>query len=53
MVRVYPGAKRQDSSNIDPDSYWAYGKKLIYLKKCSIFQKIRRTNGGSQLSIKR
>ena len=26
LVRVYPGMKRQDSSNIDPILYWTYGE---------------------------
>jgi len=31
LVRVYPGAKRQDSSNIGPANYWIYGR-MISLK---------------------
>ena len=26
LVRVYPGTKRQNSSNIDPMVYWTYGR---------------------------
>lgn len=26
IIRVYPGTKRQDSSNINPIKYWVYGK---------------------------
>ncbi|CAF1253887.1 unnamed protein product [Rotaria sp. Silwood1] len=31
MVRVYPGTKRQDSSNIDPVDYWTYGVQMVAL----------------------
>ncbi|CAF4383737.1 unnamed protein product, partial [Rotaria sordida] len=31
IVRVYPGAKRQDSSNIDPTDYWSYGVQMVAL----------------------
>ena len=27
MIRVYPGGKRQDSSNLHPPFYWTYGKR--------------------------
>lgn len=29
LVRIYPGAKRQDSSNINPILYWIYGKYIL------------------------
>ena len=29
LVRIYPGTKRQDSSNIDPIVYWIYGKHIL------------------------
>jgi hypothetical protein len=36
LVRVYPGTKRQDSSNIDPVSYWIYGMKIHTIELISI-----------------
>ena len=29
LVRVYPGGKRQDSSNIHPISYWNHGINIF------------------------
>lgn len=37
LVRIYPGAKRQDSSNINPVPYWTYGKRFISSPTTSIF----------------
>ncbi|CAF0885241.1 unnamed protein product [Adineta ricciae] len=31
LVRVYPGTKRQNSSNINPMTYWAYGVQMAAL----------------------
>jgi hypothetical protein len=36
LVRVYPGAKRQDSSNMNPVPYWTYGMKIFINKQISI-----------------
>ncbi|CAF1147619.1 unnamed protein product [Adineta ricciae] len=31
LVRVYPGTMRQDSSNLHPSLYWAYGVQMVAL----------------------
>ncbi|CAF1523086.1 unnamed protein product [Adineta ricciae] len=31
LVRVYPGTKRQNSSNINPINYWSYGVQMVAL----------------------
>jgi len=33
LIRVYPGTIRQNSSNINPVSYWTYGMKNDFLYK--------------------
>jgi hypothetical protein len=36
LVRVYPGAIRQNSSNIHPLFYWTYGMRNFILYKINL-----------------
>ncbi|CAF1576103.1 unnamed protein product [Rotaria magnacalcarata] len=45
LVRVYPGTKRQNSSNINPVDYWNYGVQMVALNYQSNDNAMRQQHG--------